>query len=886
MNETPVATITFKYRTAQRRTIDRVLWDRLRQESPIYNGDTIRTAERSEATLHFNDGTSVDLTENTMIQIFVREDGDAQVSLEDGTVMVANTGGSRSLNINSGENTLSLEPGASVAARGNGSDISVRVLEGVIADKAGTRLERGMNARVSGSAITGATRALVVSPALNARYLQHERGSYPVPFRFSPDAGIHDAGPVSLVFSSSRTFGPDAVRVDVSSPSGLDVPLEPGTWYWQLRDDDGVLEEGHFKVCDALDPMVIAPAENYEYRFRSRYPAIRFIWTENDYTSFWMLTVSDNPGMNNPVIEQRCSRPSSIVSSLGEGVWYWQATPWYPVNNTGYEGHTGVSRFTVLRKEALSVPELLVPKPDDIVSTGENNRNILFSWKSTADTDNAIITIADNESLASPLVSETVRGNVFNLSTGKIPLREGRWYWSVRYVDQEGTESHPASVRQFVAMEEATEQRLLYPPDGYTIAQGLVADTPFTWKTNSTEDTRLQIASTSDFSDPVINQVQNGGSASCPFLDTGTWYWRIVTQAAGLELASNPRSFTVAGPLNTPVPVSPETDSRVIVRPGGSVTFRWKPVTGATSYTFRLYHPDNEKSPVVERAWLSGTETVISRNSIPEGSWIWTVQAFADETAHATRRNGALGRFTFTMRHLNPIVLVSPRNGIRVDGLEARLNPVQVRWRTVETVERTRLIISRDRKSLDVLVRNPDATPSGDPVIIVNPGRTAVLPPLEEGDWWWTVTGTSPDGLNLAPAYPRSIKVLIIPRFSAPVLREPPAGTRYGPEFIEAREPLEFSWDPVDGATHYRLEIKNDDGTIVHLATAHESSAYAITDITELDTGNFRWTVEALRLQKDGTVIQKGDPAESDFTLYLPDVVVPRSRTRRTLYGN
>ena len=70
-NEEPVATITFKYRSAQRRIDERVLWDRLRQESPIYNLDTIRTAERSEATLHFPDGNSVALSENTMIQVIV-----------------------------------------------------------------------------------------------------------------------------------------------------------------------------------------------------------------------------------------------------------------------------------------------------------------------------------------------------------------------------------------------------------------------------------------------------------------------------------------------------------------------------------------------------------------------------------------------------------------------------------------------------------------------------------------------------------------------------------------------------------------------------------------------------------------------------------------------
>ena len=51
LDEEPIATITFKYRTAQRKFLDRVVWDRLRQNSPVYNGDIIHTAELSEATV-------------------------------------------------------------------------------------------------------------------------------------------------------------------------------------------------------------------------------------------------------------------------------------------------------------------------------------------------------------------------------------------------------------------------------------------------------------------------------------------------------------------------------------------------------------------------------------------------------------------------------------------------------------------------------------------------------------------------------------------------------------------------------------------------------------------------------------------------------------------
>ena len=74
LNEEPIATITFKYKTARRKFLDRVVWDRLRQNSPVYNGDTIHTSSLSEATIWFSDGNIMDLSENTMAQVFLSEE--------------------------------------------------------------------------------------------------------------------------------------------------------------------------------------------------------------------------------------------------------------------------------------------------------------------------------------------------------------------------------------------------------------------------------------------------------------------------------------------------------------------------------------------------------------------------------------------------------------------------------------------------------------------------------------------------------------------------------------------------------------------------------------------------------------------------------------------
>lgn len=74
LGEEPIAVIYFKYNTAQRRLIDRNLWERLKQASPIYNGDRVRTSELSEAVTVFEDGTRLELHENSLVQIFSQKE--------------------------------------------------------------------------------------------------------------------------------------------------------------------------------------------------------------------------------------------------------------------------------------------------------------------------------------------------------------------------------------------------------------------------------------------------------------------------------------------------------------------------------------------------------------------------------------------------------------------------------------------------------------------------------------------------------------------------------------------------------------------------------------------------------------------------------------------
>ena len=103
--EEPAGAIYFKKNSAQRRLENRNLWERLKVASPVYNGDRIRTGALSEAYAIMNDGSRIEIHENTLIQIFTGETNSVHFST--GSISVSSST-SDSLEIMSGDKIITL----------------------------------------------------------------------------------------------------------------------------------------------------------------------------------------------------------------------------------------------------------------------------------------------------------------------------------------------------------------------------------------------------------------------------------------------------------------------------------------------------------------------------------------------------------------------------------------------------------------------------------------------------------------------------------------------------------------------------------------------------------------------------------------------------------
>ena len=229
----PVGTVTIRFNSVQRRMGDRVLWDRIFNESPLYPGDIIRVAELSGAVLNF-DGNQIELEDNTLIRVTVGSSGQPQIELSSGTLNFSSDEYSGNITLVVGGRTIEPEQGTILTARSSDEGIAVQVSEGtaLIINEDGTNREAAAGI-VFSEDIFGIERFVMqeIEPVLEtivpgqAEIISAMEPEPPAQVRLTepvqvpppvqPPAPVQPlAAPVNMRPVNGYRLGPDEVRLD------------------------------------------------------------------------------------------------------------------------------------------------------------------------------------------------------------------------------------------------------------------------------------------------------------------------------------------------------------------------------------------------------------------------------------------------------------------------------------------------------------------------------------------------------------------------------------------------------------------------------------------------------------------------------------------------
>ena len=127
--EKSLGTVVFKKLSATRKAPNGLSWERMRNDSPVYDADTLRTADFSEAAIYFDDGTSLDMSENSMLKLDLGGKAKNLQFLE-GQISLGSGVEATSYTISSAAGTIDLAKGAKATFSREADTLSVEVSRG------------------------------------------------------------------------------------------------------------------------------------------------------------------------------------------------------------------------------------------------------------------------------------------------------------------------------------------------------------------------------------------------------------------------------------------------------------------------------------------------------------------------------------------------------------------------------------------------------------------------------------------------------------------------------------------------------------------------------------------------------------------------------------
>ena len=127
-SETQAGIVVVRQNIVHRRLNDRLVWDRLFTDTPVYNGDVIRVARLSGAELNV-DESQIELGENTLIRI-QKDDDLLRIDFYSGEINIASNSNSTPVLLSFGDSVVEASPGSVLSASSGDNGAVLRVTEG------------------------------------------------------------------------------------------------------------------------------------------------------------------------------------------------------------------------------------------------------------------------------------------------------------------------------------------------------------------------------------------------------------------------------------------------------------------------------------------------------------------------------------------------------------------------------------------------------------------------------------------------------------------------------------------------------------------------------------------------------------------------------------
>lgn len=637
-----IGKVTAKRNTAERKFSSQVVWDEVSKGSSLYNYDTIRTTDHSEATLRLIDGTVITLNENSMILLSVSEK-ELDIKFIQGTMSAkqADVKGTaaRNVTIQSGETKVSLKNGDVSLSQDRDNQLQMTVNRGkakLETDGKEKIINENQNIVAGKDSIRLYDLTIkLISPDNNA-YFPSTPNKTTVPCSWEQPRGDYDA---YLEIAANPSVADPLIRMKANRNNAA-AKLDNGVYYWRVtakhKTTDKVesSEIRKFTIVNDKPVDLIAPANRSVIRYRDEKPMIDFLWSKNETVSRYRLMVSDNPNMAATSVNTVVEGNRIAINNLGQNTYYWKVAAVSEMERPGNNAESAVHTFTVAKTEKIEPPEPIAPSNKKTIHPRAiTQRGLNFTWTKDPSIIDTNLVIAEDRDFSKVIVNKNSKNNSYRLMD---KLKVGTYYWSLRGIMGDGSKTESSRTVSF-NVEETGSIKLLEPADRsiiYNQVNKTVSDVGFSWSKTDLEGTFvLQVSRNRDFTasrDVSVTDL----SSTIPKMPEGRYFWRVrlLDENKSELLTSAVNSFEIMSLLDAPLPLMPVGGNSVNMLKRDTLDFYWKPVRNASFYRIGLYQlKAGIHYSVATFETRANAYKFSELSKLDEGKFMWTLQAIETE---------------------------------------------------------------------------------------------------------------------------------------------------------------------------------------------------------------------------------------------------------------
>ncbi|XDD44880.1 FecR domain-containing protein [Leptospira sp. WS39.C2] len=592
-SEPTIGVITFKNKTVLRKYNDAVVWDLIDSKTEVKNRDTIRTEGLSDAILTLNDGTKINISENSMILLDL-SDKNININFAYGSfeaARIAGSSGDVKMNITAGDKTVEVKSG-DVKLDKTRAELNIKVDQGeakLTSNGKEETIGKDQVANVSEAGVKVAKQLFRLVYPEDRKNILSESGTERVTFSISGwnSDSVKRSSPI-LEVSLFPDFSKSLVKEKLTSAS-ITKKFEVGSYYWRVsyiepnKQSKAVTEIFQFRILNNPSLKLLSPKNGEIFNYSSEIPVVRFVWNVLDLYSSYTVQIARDSSFTDIVSLKQTQNQSLAFDSLKEGTYFAKIKA--KSNLPGLEERTtSVVSFQIQKKTNSSPPELLEPNKGKVIAEEQTKSQLFFSWKDDKDFDSFQWELSQDSNFSTILRSEKIKNNFYKLNVG---LKVGNYFWRVKGITNDGNRFESKSFPFTVIAKE--EMELIAPNQGAEVEVDERNIVILKWKklTGKT-NYEVEVSKQADFQTNLVKETVTGNYFEFKSKDYGRFYWRV--KAVDGELTTSvTRNFQMVANVEPPSLVSPSRNETIDLFTKNYISFSWKPEDKIQAYRLKLF---------------------------------------------------------------------------------------------------------------------------------------------------------------------------------------------------------------------------------------------------------------------------------------------------------